>query len=69
MPVDVGEEAYTAMLKFSLRTLVIGTLVLPPLFAAGYYTLKATGLPTPLFLGIALALFLVSMRIALRGEF
>ncbi len=56
-------------MKYSLRSLLIATLVLPPLLAAGYYTLKATGLPTPLFLGIALAIFLVSMRIALRGEF
>ena len=56
-------------MKYSLRSLLIATLVLPPLLATGYFTLKATGLPTPLFLGIALAIFLVSMRIALRGEF
>jgi|KBSSwiStaDraftv2_1062776.scaffolds.fasta_scaffold9676310_1 hypothetical protein len=56
-------------MKYSLRTLMIVVLVLPPLLAVCYFASSSKGLPNPLMIGIAVAIFFVSMRIALRGEF
>jgi len=48
---------------------MIVVLVLPPLLAVCYFASSSKGLPNPLMIGIAVAIFFVSMRIALRGEF
>jgi hypothetical protein len=44
-------------MKYSLRSLMIVAVVAPPLLAVGYFSLKASGLPTPLFLVVVAAIF------------
>ncbi|MCE9527589.1 MAG: hypothetical protein K8R36_16225 [Planctomycetales bacterium] len=57
-------------MKYSLRSLMIAVLTLPPLLAVGYFFLKASNsMPIPLVLGIAIAVIFISMRIAFRGDF
>jgi hypothetical protein len=57
-------------MKYSLRSLMVVVVVAPPLLAAAYFVLAPRSALSAVFVPMMAALIaLLSLRIALRGEF